>query len=120
MIPYIDMRLQRWAEWSCRREDNGTGYAMSVLNRMVVGSDVWAESSFDSRPLVDVADCEAMDTERAVQTLRHEIKRVVIEVYMQRGTSEQKARNLGMCKKTMYLKLDCAHVQVMSALQDNA
>lgn len=120
MIPYIDMRLQRWAEWSCRREDNGTGYAMSVLNRMVVISNARTEPQYDSIPLIDVSDCEAMDTEGAVQTLRHELKRVVIEVYMQRGTSEQKALRLGMCKKTMYLKLDCAHVQVMSALQDNA
>ena len=120
MIPYIDIRLQRWAEWSCRREDNGTGYSMSVLNRMAAGSDVWAESSFESRPLVDVSDCEAMDTEHAVQSLRNELNRVVIEVYMQRGTSEQKARHLGMCKKTMYLKLDSAHIQVMNALQENA
>lgn len=120
MIPYIDMRLQRWAEWSCRREDNGTGYAMSVLNRMIVGSEVWAETSFDSRPLIDCGDVEAMDTEHAVQSLRHELKRVVIECYIQRGTKEQKARSLGMCLKTMYLKLDMAHVRVMDALQNNA
>ena len=119
MIPYIDMRLQRWAEWSCRREDNGTGYAMSVMNRMIVGSEVWAETSFESRPLIDVGDCEAMDTEHAVQSLRHELKRVVIECYLQRGTAEQKARHLGMCKQTMYNKLDSAHINVMMALQDN-
>lgn len=120
MIQYIDMRLQRWAEWSCRREDNGTGYAMSVLNKMVVGSEVWAETAYDSRPLIDVGDCEAMDTEHAVQSLRPELKRVVMECYLQRGTSEQKARALGMCKKSMYLKLDLAHIQVMNALQENA
>lgn len=120
MIPYIDMRLQRWAEWSCRREDNGTGYAMSVLNRMVVISDARSDPQYDSKPLIDVSDCEAMDTERSVQTLRHELKRVVIEVYMQPGTTDQKARRLGMCKQTMYNKLDCAHLQVMNALQDNA
>lgn len=118
MIEYVEVRLQEWARWSAVREDNGTGYAMSVLNRMITSSNVFDADHYRSTDLVTVSDEQAMQVETAIQQLSETQRRVVRVCYLGRGTIEQRCKQLGwQHRSSLSRALDLIHCLLSSALE---
>lgn len=118
MIQYIEVRLQEWAHWSAVREDNGTGYAVSVLNRMSKSSDVFdTDRAYRSTELMTVSDEQAMEVETAIQQLSPSLRKVVHVTYLWRGTVEQRLKDLGwQHRSSLSRALDLIHRQLSDKL----
>lgn len=118
MIQYIEVRLQEWAHWSAVREDSGTGYAMSVLNRMSPSSNVFdTDRPYRSTELMTVSDEQAMEVEAAIQLLSPSQRAVVRITYLGRGTIEQRLKDLGwQHRSSLSRALDLIHRQLSDML----
>lgn len=118
MIQYIEVRLQEWAHWSAVREDSGTGYAMSVLNRMSTSSNVFdTDRPYRSTELMTVSDEQAMEVEAAVQQLSDSQRKVVRVCYLTCLTAEQKLKALGwQHRSSLSRALDLIHCQLLRLL----
>lgn len=118
MIQYIEVRLQEWAHWSAVREDNGTGYAMSVLNRMAETSNVFdTDRPYRATELITVSDEQAMQVETAVQQLSETQRKVVRVCYLGRGTIEQRLKQLGwQHRSSLSRALDLIHRELAQSL----
>lgn len=118
MIQYIEVRLQEWAHWSAVREDSGTGYAMSVLNRMSKSSDVFdTDRAYRSTELMTVSDEQAMEVETAIQQLSDAHRKVIRVCYLTRLTAEQKLKVLGWQHRSALSRaLDLIHCQLLRLL----
>lgn len=118
MIQYVEVRLQEWAHWSAVREDNGTGYAVSVLNRMSKSSDVFdTDRAYRSTELMTVSDEQAMEVETAIQQLSPSLRKVVHVTYLGRGTVEQRLKDLGwQHRSSLSRALDLIHRQLSDKL----
>jgi DNA-directed RNA polymerase specialized sigma24 family protein len=111
MLPYIDARLVRWAEWSKQRGSE-LGFPKEVaFAKMRVDNDR-CKGSPDFNE-------EAWDTEKAVQSLHDDLRHVIKECYINGGTETQKARALKMRYDNYKYRLHIAHVLIMEYLQIN-
>ena len=111
---YINDRLNQWALWVALRASGGIGYPTRCAFVRLAGGD-----DLGSRIPAGV-DEQAWEVEQAIQALRPELKDCVFEFYCRIGTTEQKARNLHCCLKTMYLRLDRAHGLILDSLNGYA
>lgn len=115
MILHINDLLNRWAEWSTRRASSGMGYPRQcIYTRMTVSCSPMMSPEIDE---------EAWAVEQAVQNLKQfkQIQhRVIVEIYLRKGTSEQKAKELGCGRQTMYDRLHQAHISIMDWMNENA
>lgn len=118
MIQYIEVRLQEWAHWGVVREDNGTGYAMSVINRWSLSSNVFDSSrAYRATELMTVSDEQAMEVEQAVSKLSDRHRRVVRVCYLGRGTVEQRIKQLGWQNRSSLSRaLDLVHHELAQSL----
>lgn len=110
-IEYIDKRLKAWAEWSVR---GGlvTGLWYARCN--------FAADAVDGRRPVDVAfDEEAEQIHRAIVALRPEFLRVAIHAfYLGRGSAEQRARDIGVSRRTLYQRVEHGQQRLASILEE--
>jgi hypothetical protein len=112
---YINDRLNQWAHWVAQRDSGALGYPhQSAFVRLAGGS-----GSYSSRLAPDLNE-RAWEIERAVQSLRGELKECVVSFYCRIGTIEQKARECRCCRDTMYSRLDRAHGLILDALNGYA
>lgn len=107
----IKTRLQQWAEWSLMRDGGSLGYPRECsYTRMQARS---GSPGFFSPDI----DLEAMQVEDAVRELPEYLRDTVRQYYVAPGTVEQKARVLCCNKKTIYLRLECAHQLIIELLK---
>lgn len=99
---WIDQRLQNWARWRLNRGGGMLGFASVNLADPNAGRDGYIEAP------IPTSDVEASETEAAVQRLPSELRRTVIEHYIERGTIDDKLKRLCVAKATHYKRLDQA------------
>jgi DNA-directed RNA polymerase specialized sigma24 family protein len=111
MIDYINARCNQWVLWHRRGQDNGLGFPRECAYTRLDGRTPGKVS----QPPVDEA---AWEIERAVRALEHELNKVVIQFYLKRGTSEDKARACQCHRDTLYARLHTAHIRILEWLND--
>ncbi|WP_440217166.1 hypothetical protein [Chromobacterium piscinae] len=121
----IDSTLQAWADYVTRRADGGLGYAMQSIYRQMeqgseaaVGVDVVAPFAGVPLDVRDAADQEKLDlVERVVmREVEPSSRAVILAWYLGRGTVEQKAKDLGTTRRTLYRWLELARAAVAAKL----
>ena len=111
MIVYINERLNQWADWRLRHEDNGIGYPRQCpYTRMTPSSG----SGFYSPELNEAA----MEIDTAVCALPDNLRLVVMVMYTRTSTCKQKARDCQVAERTFFDRLHRAHVLLMEHLND--
>lgn len=107
---YIKLRLIQWAEWSLQRDSGGLGFPSECsYTRMQARS---GSAGFVS-PDIDV---DAMEIESAVSELPEPFRLTVRVFYIAPGTIEQKARDLGCCRRRVYGRIERAHAMILGWL----
>lgn len=99
----IERRLLNWARWRVARGVGALGYAAVQLGEQVGTRAAYREAR------IPTSDCEAEETERAVQHLLPELRAAVVEVYTGSGVEADHMRELKCARSTMYLRIDRAH-----------
>lgn len=117
MIPYVDTQLSIWGKWSVARSLRGVGFSpicpMFKQDRYCggFGSAVPVGVSID-------AEENVIDTDKAVERLTQEQKRLCVEFYVIGGSGVEVSRRLAMPKRTMYDKLHGLHQAVLGHIND--
>ncbi len=110
MIPYINHLLDQWGLWTAGGKDR-LGYPRKAAFVQAVGGE----------PASAICDDEAMQVNRAVQSLDGQLRAVVVAFYvrMRSCDGETIARSFGCCRDTLYARLHRAHLRVMDAIHDD-
>ena len=113
MIPYIDAQLVRWSAW-LHTGRTRLGYPRQAA---FVGAMGGGRGSAASLP-----DDEALAICTAIAALDPQLKATVECYYrsMQSCTGEQIGKHLGCSKRTVYDRIDRAHVCIMGFMNDIA
>lgn len=112
-IEDIERRLTNWARWRCGAGSGGLGYA-------AVNFATSSSAGGYRECVVPTGDCEAEETDQAVQALPSELRATVETVYLAGGGMAQKARRLAVTPAAVYARIDQAHRQLQVWLQDLA
>jgi hypothetical protein len=112
VIEYINVRCNQWAEWHRRRVDSGLGFPKECCYTRLQGRgpDGWQLTIDES----------AWEIHRAVHSLDDCLRMAVTVFYLGRGTIEQRARDCRCSFKTLYRRIDQAHVEIMGWLNDES
>lgn len=112
----IESLLEAWAQWCLSRSNEGLGYAVSSLNRLIYGDGLLSRNYAPVLPYgvdvdsicakVDQAICQLPDVHRAVLQ-RH---------YLTVGEWQAKAKECGLAKSSYYRFLDDARMLVKNKL----
>jgi DNA-directed RNA polymerase specialized sigma24 family protein len=111
-IEDIERRLLNWARWRIDRTSGVLGYAAAPLAERVDGE------GWDAHALIPTVDCEASDTEVAVQALEGRLKATVEMVYVQGGGMRRKAERLCCSEATVHARIDEAHRKLSNWFTD--
>jgi DNA-directed RNA polymerase specialized sigma24 family protein len=111
-IEDIDRRLLNWARWRIDRTGGVLGYAAAPLAERVDGE------GWDAQALIPTVDCEASDTEVAVQALEGRLKAAVEMVYVQGGGMRRKAERLCCSEAAVHARIDEAHRKLSAWFTD--
>ncbi|MES2959788.1 MAG: hypothetical protein V4792_16485 [Pseudomonadota bacterium] len=113
-IEDIERRLLNWARWTINRTGGVLGYAAAAMEERVDGE------GWDAQAVIPTVDCEASDTELAVQALDERLKATVQMVYLQGGGLRRKAERLCCSEATVHARIDEAHRKLSAWLADRA
>lgn len=113
MIEYINLRCIQWAQWTRRKEDHGLGFPKECCYTKQGGKP----PPGGHLPPVDEA---AWEVHCAIKALSPKLNNVVTVFYLGKGTADQKAKDCGCHRDTLYDYLHMAHVQIMDWLQAEA
>lgn len=103
-IDWIDQRLNNWARW---RLAAGSGSMASVnLEEAGMPRDPYADKP------IPISDCEASETEEAVQRLPGDLRVTVLEYYIGPGGMRHKLARLCCTEPTLYARIGRAHRQL--------
>lgn len=108
MILHINDRLNKWAFWCLTGRTANIGFPRKSSYCSLEGrggNGLSAEFNDD-----------AWEIEQAVHSLDDVLKDAVKIFYLGKGTSEQKARDCGCAKMTMYKRIDCAQRKILDWL----
>lgn len=108
MIDYINARCNMWVKWSLTRLDDGLGYPHACAFVKIPGSPNHASP----------VDESAWEIERAVKSLPADLKLAIIQFYLKRGTSDQKARACGCSPRHFFRRIHSAHIRILEWLND--
>jgi hypothetical protein len=104
-LEYIEHRLCNWARWKL-------GRSISYASVNLEDADM-PRTPFADKP-IPVTDCEASDTDDAVELLPRDLKDTVHEVYLGKGSDADRLRRLGVAKSTMHERVGLAHRMLAS------
>lgn len=99
---YIDQRLQGWARWKQGSGSGGLGYATVQLVARV-------DNDGARGPTIPVLECEARETDQAVQALVGELRRTVEVYYLEPCGLPGKAAMLCCGESTIRARVARAH-----------
>ena len=108
MILHINDRLNKWAFWCLTGRTANIGFPRKSSYCSLEGrggNSLSAEFNDD-----------AWEIEQAVQSLDEILKKAVMQFYTGRGTIEQKARDCGCTKMTLYNRVESAQYKIMDWL----
>ena len=111
-IEDIERRLLNWARWRAGAGMGGLGYS---------GVDLTDDGGRDGyrEAVVPTMNCEASETETAVQALVPELRAAVEMFYLRGGGHKDKARRLGLSAAGMYARIETAHARLQVWLADH-
>ncbi len=112
MIDYINMRCNQWADWHSKRKAGGLGFP-----RECCYTRLQARGGDGNASLIDEA---AWEVHQAITDLPPLLNLAVIEFYLKRGTSIQKARACGCTESTLFYRIHSAHLKIMDWLNAEA
>ncbi len=112
MIPHIDARMKSWATWALSGRSAMLGYPKECNYTRMMARSGGAPSGAEFNE-------DAWEIEQAVKTLDSLLQVAVKTLYLGCGTVEQKARDCGCSKKTLFNRIDAAHVKVMDWLNEH-
>ena len=101
-IEDIDRRLCNWARWSLGARSGGLGFASSSPAR-----DGGGYGYRDA--VIPTVDCEAEETNRAVQSLDERLRLTLTQVYIGAGSMKRKAGSMGVSEAAVNLRVWDAH-----------
>lgn len=102
-IQAIEFRLLNWALWKERGGGGRLGFARADL------TDIRAASGY-REAVIPIDDCEASQTDVAVESLQPRLKNTIVEHYLGRSTDvRSQASTLGCSVATLYSRIDDAH-----------
>ena len=113
---YVDHRLERWAEWVARRNDDALGFPhQSIYTRLMQ-----RDSSAVTTPEINEEAWEVEQCVMAVKAVNTQLHLVIIEEYLRTKTKEQRYKACSCCEKTYYNRLARAQQLVLGYLNDLA
>ena len=110
-VEEIERRLLNWARWRVGAGSGGMGYASASMGSL-------GSSGGYREAVVPTVDCEAEETDQAVQALAPDLRETVELVYAHGGGMAGKARRLGCSERAVYLRVEQAHVRLQVWLHD--
>ena len=108
MIPHINDRLNQWALWCLTGRTSNIGFPTK-------SSYCSLEGRGSSDRSADFND-QAWEIEQAVHGLDDILQCAIKVFYLGKGTAEQKARDCGCTKMTMYNRIDSAQRKILDWL----
>lgn len=108
----MDRRCENWARWMAGRSGGGLGCGGGGPWAMAGGTGGWREA------VIPVWDCEAAETDQAIQQLVPDLRHTVHVYYLQPGGLRPKALLLGCSQATLHQRIDRAHRAISSWLQE--
>ena len=110
MIQYINDKLNLWAKWvASGRKVVGLGYpGQCAFTRLTPASSGLRSPMFND---------EACEIDRSVCLLDEQLRETVEQFYLHAGTVESHAKELRICRDTLYVRLHMAHTRIMEYLQ---
>ncbi len=101
-IEDIERRLQNWARWKLGIGGGGLGYGSGSA------WDVEVRSGY-REAVIPTVDCEAEETDQAVERLESRLRVTVHAVYVDPGSGARKAAALGIAESSLYARVEEAH-----------
>jgi len=112
MIAYVDARLTQWAEQVGRGGVYLRGQG-SMLGKLIDSGGVLIRST-GGAPCMDL---QSEEMERCVNKLPTKLRSTVMEFYLSfDSTPLQRAKALGICRRSLYERLDKAHTVIQHDL----
>lgn len=109
-IAWVDVRLQRWAEWVERERMGGGNTQRNVIAALMDGKGVITRGTAPDGGMPDAI----YDTDRAVRQLPADQLQVVTEHYRHADAPEPKRlARCGCSRRTYYRRLARAHQSIM-------
>jgi hypothetical protein len=112
-IEDIERRLLNWARWKLGATRSGLGYAAVRWNGALVGSR-------NRESVIPTIDCEAEETDRAVQALESRLRATVEVVYLHDRGLRAQARRLCCSEPTVKARVWQAHRALSQWLAERA
>jgi hypothetical protein len=112
-IEDIERRLQNWARWKLGAVHSGLGYAAMRWAGGVV-------TPGRRESVIPTIDCEAEETDRAVQELEPRLRATVEVEYLQGCSLRRKAQQLACSEPAVKSRIWQAHRQLSHWLADKA
>lgn len=110
MIPYINDKLNIWADWvATGRKVVGLGYPSQVAFMRLTPCSTSLRAPIENE--------QAWEIEQAVHRLDANLRDVIEQFYLRAGTAESHAKALRICRDTLYVRLHMAHTRIMEGLQ---
>lgn len=101
-IEDIDRRLCNWARWKLGAASGGLGFSSPGQAREGGGYGYRVA-------VIPTVDCEAEETDRAVQSLDERLRSTLIKVYVGAGSLKWKAVGLGIGEAAVHARVWDAH-----------
>lgn len=109
MILHINAKLNIWAGWvASGRKVVGLGYPSQCAFTRVGIPGALRDPSVNE---------QAWEIEQAVHRLDDNLRAVVEQFYLRAGTADSHAKELRICRDTMYVRLHMAHTRIMEWMQ---
>lgn len=104
-IEDIDRRLCNWARWKLGAGSGGMGFSSAGHAREGGGYGYRVA-------VIPTVDCEAEETDRAVQSLDEQLWRTMVLVYVGAGSMRRKASSMAISEAAMHSRVWDAHRQL--------
>jgi hypothetical protein len=112
-IEDIERRLQNWARWKHGAVHSGLGYASMRWTAAPITRGL-------RESIIPTIDCEAEETDRAVQALEPRLRATVEVEYLQGCSLRKKAQQLACSEPAVKARIWQAHRQLSHWLADKA
>jgi hypothetical protein len=104
-IPDVERRLQNWARWKQGLGSGGLGFGGSSWNMEASGSRY-------REAVIPTVDCEASETDQAVQALDERLRSTVRQVYLTGASTRVDACVLGISPAGVDARVWEAHTRI--------
>jgi DNA-directed RNA polymerase specialized sigma24 family protein len=115
VIVYINKLLSDWARWRL----TGAECLFARPSVYWLGQRV-ADSETPAEACIPINDLECSATDIAVSALEPVLREAVEAMYCRTGSNEMAARALGCSERTLWRRVDRAHILIMGYLNDQA